>query len=92
MVNEVGVPTQLFAVGVTVTVPEMGVVPGFVPVKDGMFPLPLAAKPMAELLLVQVYVVPVTGLLGTTTVLLAFLHIVWLDMAFTEGEGFTVTV
>ena len=39
--------------GVTVMVPEIGVVPGFCAMKEGMLPVPLAASPIAGLLLVQ---------------------------------------
>jgi hypothetical protein len=39
----------------------IGAVPGFVAVNEGTFPDPLAARPMAVLLFVQVNVVPATG-------------------------------
>jgi hypothetical protein len=45
-------------VGVTVIVDVMAAVVAFVAVNAGVFPLPLAAKPMAVLELVQVYVAP----------------------------------
>ena len=38
-----------------------GDAPGLVAVKEGIFPVPLAGKPMTGLLLVQAYVVPGTG-------------------------------
>jgi hypothetical protein len=39
--------------GVTVTVAVTGVVPVFKPVKEGILPVPLAARPMDVLLFVQ---------------------------------------
>ena len=60
IVNDKGVPTQVLAVGVNTTVELMAVDPGLVAVKDGMSPVPLVPNPIAGLLLVQVYVVPVT--------------------------------
>ena len=47
-------PGQPAAVGVTVIVPDIGVEPALVAVNDGMLPEPLAAKPIAVLLFVQV--------------------------------------
>ena len=61
MVNVVGVPAQPFAAGVTVTVAVMGEVVALVGVNDGILFEPLAARPIAVLLLVQVNVVPLTG-------------------------------
>lgn len=54
-------PVQPLAEGTTVMLPTMGVVPVLVAVKEGMFPLPPAPRPMAVLSLVQEKVVPVTG-------------------------------
>jgi len=66
-------PTQLFAVGVTVIVADIGLVPVLVAVNDGMLPEPLAAKPIAVLEFVQVKVAPgvtlVKVLAGTTPLL-----------------------
>jgi hypothetical protein len=56
-----GVPEHPFAVGVIVMVAEIGAVVVLVAVNDEMFPDPLAANPIAELLFVQVNVVPLTG-------------------------------
>lgn len=61
MVNDIAVPGQPLAEGVIVTVELIAVVPELVAVKDGIFPVPLAASPMAVLLLVHEKVVPVTG-------------------------------
>jgi len=52
---------QLFAVGVIVMVAVMGAVVVLVAVNEGTLPEPLAARPMAVLLFVQVKVVPLTG-------------------------------
>jgi hypothetical protein len=62
MVNVAGAPSQRFAVGVTVIVEVIGDVVEFDAAKDGIFPEPLAASPMAVLLFVHVNVVPLTGL------------------------------
>ncbi len=51
---------QPAAVGVTVMVPVIGAEVALVAVNGAIFPLPEAAKPMAGLLLVQLYVAPPT--------------------------------
>ena len=56
-----GVPVQPFAAGVTVIVEVMGKVVALVAVNEEMLPKPLAARPIAVLLLAQVNVVPLTG-------------------------------
>jgi hypothetical protein len=61
MVNDNGVPTQPFAVGVTVIVSITIVEPLLVAVKDGIFPVPLAASPMDGVLLTHAKVEPDTG-------------------------------
>jgi hypothetical protein len=53
-----------FAVGVTVIVAEIGAAVALVAVKEGILPEPLAARPIAVLLLVHVNVVPATGPAG----------------------------
>ena len=53
IVKVTGVPGQPLAVGVTVIVEETGVLPVFTAVNGAMLPAPLAPKPMAGLLLVQ---------------------------------------
>ena len=55
------VPTQPFKVGVTVTVEVTAVAAVLVAEKAGGFPEPLAPKPTAVLLLLQVKVVPANG-------------------------------
>ena len=53
MVKVIGVPMQPFAVGVTVTVATILVVPMLVAVKEGIFPVPLAARPIEGVLFVH---------------------------------------
>jgi len=48
-------------VGVTVIVAVTAEVLVFIAVNDGIFPAPLAAKPMEVVLLVQLYTVPDTA-------------------------------
>ena len=55
-----GVPAHPFAVGVTVIVEEIGELVALVAVNEGIFPVPLAARPIDVLLFVQVNVVPLT--------------------------------
>ena len=45
-------------VGVTVMVAIKAVLPGFVTVKEGIFPVPLAARPIAGLSFIQLNVAP----------------------------------
>ena len=52
-VNDSGVPGQPLIVGVTVIVPLIDVFPAFVVVNGSIFPVPLAANPIAGLLFVQ---------------------------------------
>ena len=61
MVNEMGGPTQPLAVGVIVMVAITVVMPELVAVKDGIFPVPLAASPMDGVLLTHAKVEPDTG-------------------------------
>lgn len=63
MVKVIGKPTQKVGagpIGVTVMMPVSGLSVALVAVKLGKLPVPLAAKPMAGLELVQVKVVPAT--------------------------------
>lgn len=96
MVNVRGVPKQVVPpsvnAGVTVMVATSGVVPGFCAANEGMSPVPLAAKPMAGVLLVQLNTVPAGVPVKVTAVVLLSLHSNWLAMAFTVGVGLTVMV
>jgi hypothetical protein len=60
-VKDRGVPAHPFAVGVTVIVATTLVVPALVAVKEGTFPVPLAARPMEMVELTHAKVVPATG-------------------------------
>lgn len=62
------------------------------PVKAAILPVPLAPKPIAVLLLVQLYVTPATGLVNTTGAVIVPLHTVWLAGWSTVGVGATITV
>ena len=66
----------------------MGDDPPLVAVNAEMLPVPLAANPMAVLLFVQVYEVPVP--VKVTVEVIAPLHTVWSGTLFTVGIGFTV--
>ena len=72
-----GVPAVLIPplvnVGVTVIVAVIGAVVVLLAVKAAIFPAPLAARPIAALLLVQAYVVvpPVFAVLKVTAVVVA---------------------
>ena len=61
MVNICGNPAQPAADGVTVIIAVTGALVVLTAVKAGIFPLPLAAKPIAGLLFVQVKAVPLTA-------------------------------
>ena len=89
-VNCVGVPVQELAEGVTVTVELTGRLVLFVAVNVGIFPLPVDASPIPELVLAHVKVLPVTSPSGTTAIDVAPLHKVWLPMGSTVGTGFTI--
>ena len=95
MVNVKADPVQVteepVKVGVTVMVAEMAAPPALVGVNVGRLPEPLAARPMAVLLLVQVKVVPVTLLPKAGGVTEMPLQYTWLAMV-TVGIGFTVMV
>ncbi len=91
MVNVTGVPVQPPATGVTVMVDVTGEVPALVAVNEPMLPVPLAARPMEVLLLVQLYVVPATAPVKLTAAVAAPAHKVWLPTGFTVGMGLMTT-
>ena len=64
----------------------------FTATNDGMLPVPLAARPIEVVLLVQLYTVPVTAPVKVTAVVLEVLHTTWLAGCTTVGVGFTVMV
>ncbi len=88
-----GVPMQALAVGTMVIAALIGAIPLLVAVNAGISPIPLAARPMAVLLLVHVKVVLIptgllTGVIGAPIVL----QNVWSGIGFTVAVGFTVMV
>ena len=58
MAKVTGDPTHVPMEGVTVIIPIKGVVPLFVPVNAGVFPVPVEASPIALLEFVQFNVAP----------------------------------
>ena len=92
IVKVLGVPRQPFAFGVTVMFAIIGDITILVVVKLGMFPLPVAAKPIEVLSFVQSKVVPATLPEKGIGPLAAPLHLTRLVIVFTVGVGFTVMV
>jgi hypothetical protein len=92
IVNVIGVPAHPFAEGVTVIVATIGIVPAFVAMNEGIFPIPLAASPIEGSLFVQVNVVPATGLVKVIAVVVAPLQYTSLATGSTVVLGFTVIV
>ena len=76
IVKLLAVPEHPFALGVTVIVAVIGVVPALTPAKDDMLPVPLAANPMDGVLFTQPNVLPVTPPLKDTADTVAPLHTV----------------
>ena len=74
MVNICGVPGQPAADGVTVIVAVTGALVKLIAVNDAISPLPLAARPMEGLLLVQLKEVPLTEPVKATAFVGAPLH------------------
>jgi fumarate reductase subunit D len=92
IVKVLGIPRQPFACGVTLMFAIIGDVPILVVVKLGMFPLPVAAKPIEVLSFAQSKVVPVTLPVNAIMPLAMPLHFTILAIEFTVGIGFTVMV
>jgi hypothetical protein len=67
-------PGHPFATGVTVIVAATGALVKFIAVNEGIFPLPLAAKPMLVLLFVHVKPVPLTDPVKFTAFVATALH------------------
>ena len=70
----------------------MGEAVVLVAVKAGIFPEPLAARPMAGLLFVHVNVVPETGPDKVVVTAASPLQKTWVLILLTVGVGLTVTV
>ena len=92
IVNETGLPGQVLAVGVTVTVETTGEVPLLCPVKEAIVPVPLLPSPIVVLLLLQEYAVPVTEPLKLIALTVLELHTSCPETGFTVGVGFTLIV
>jgi hypothetical protein len=86
------VPGQPFAVGVTVIVAETDPAVLLEAVYEAMFPVPLAAIPIAVFVFVQAKVVPATGLVKLLAAIVAPSHTTILAGTTTVGVGFTVIV
>ena len=80
------------AVGVTVTVAVTGLGVILVPVKAGMFPVPLAARPILTSEFVHAKIVPGEVLVGTPSITFAPLQTVTFEGTTTIGVGFIVIV
>ena len=76
IVNITAAPLQPFAIGVTEMIARIGDEVLFIPVNDGMFPVPLAARPIEGLSFVQLYVVPAIVPEKLIAVVFVPLHIV----------------
>ena len=85
-------PGQPLAVGVTVTVDVTGSAVLFVPVNEGVFPVPLAASPILASEFVQAKVVPNVVLVKAEAAPVAALQTVMFAGTTTTGVGFTVIV
>ena len=85
-------PGQPLAVGVTVIVAATGFAVVFVPVNDGVLPVPLAERPIEGVEFVHANVVPGVVLVNTPAATFAVLHTVTFAGTVTLGPGFTVIV
>ena len=85
-------PGQPLAVGVTVTVDVTGLAVLFVPVNDGVLPIPLAASPIEGVEFVHANVVPGVVLVYAEAATVAPLHTVMFAGTTTTGAGFIVIV
>ena len=98
IVNVRGVPTHVAAPnvndGVTVMVATIGSAEVLLATKEAIEPVPEAARPIAVLLLVQLYVTvpPVLEEVNEMPLVVAPLHTATLLTAFTAGVGLTVMV
>ena len=86
-----GLPVQPFAAGVTVMEPLIGTFVLFVAINDGMLPDPFAARPIVVLSFIQVKVVPKTGPVGESNVVVSPLQNSLFMRLLIVGVGFTVT-
>ena len=92
IVNSLVRPVQPSATGVTLTVAVSAETPVLVPVKPAISPLPLEARSIEVLSLVQLKVVPVTPPLKLKVPVAAPLHNTRSAGTITSGVGFTLIV
>lgn len=92
IVKVVADPVQPFAVAVTETVLDIGLLVKLFPVKLEIFPLPLDERPMLVFEFVQLKVAPLDGLVKFIVVDEEPLHIAWLLIILTTGLASTVIV
>jgi hypothetical protein len=92
MVKLCAVPGHPLAEGVTVIVAVTGALVVLIAVNDGIFPLPLAAKPIAVLLFIQIKAVPLTAPVKLMALVAVALQTAWLAGSATLGVGLTVMV
>lgn len=92
MVKLVLLPPHALALVVTVIVAVIGAAVALVAMKLGILPVPLAARPMATLLFVQLYVVVATLPVKFTALVALPAQSTWLGTPSTVGFGFTVIV
>ena len=83
-------PKQVLAEGVTVMVAVAGVIPGLFVTNARISPVPLAAKPIAGLLFVQLNAVPFTVPTKLISVVEEPSHSIWSLTGPTVGVGFTI--
>jgi hypothetical protein len=92
IVNVRGGPVQPPTLGVTVIVADTIALDGLMAKKGGIFPLPLAARPIAVLLFVQLKFVPVIAPEKLIVLVDALLHTFRVGGCTTFGMGLTNTV
>ena len=92
MVKVCEVPGQPKLFGVTVMLAIAGVFEVLIVVNAGMLPVPLLERPIAALLLVQVYVLLAGLPVNDTEVEAVPAQITWLEIGFRTGPGTTVIV
>ncbi len=92
IVYEAGVPGQPLAEGVTVRLAVTGTAVLLIPVKEGVFPVPLAASPILASEFVHANVVPGVVLVNAEAATERLLQTVMFAGTTTTGVGLTVIV
>ena len=78
IVNVLGIPAQLLAIGVTVIIAVIGKLVELLTVNEPIFPLPEAGNPMVEFEFTQLKLVPVTALVKFIELVFDPLQSIWL--------------